>query len=54
MSNKQCMGPDTVWNSTYITPSMMCAADIGKAACFGDSGGPLVIKEGITYSVIGE
>ena len=53
MTNEQCIsGSD--WDSTDITPSMMCAADTGKAACFGDSGGPLVIKEGIAYFVIGE
>ena len=54
MTNEECIGPDTVYDESVITPSMMCAAGPGKGACQGDSGGALVTKEGLKYTVIGK
>ena len=44
MTNTQCVTPNTLYSSSLITSTMICAADTGKDSCQGDSGGPLIVK----------
>jgi secreted trypsin-like serine protease len=53
MTNSACSS-GTLYDPSWITDNMICAADDGKDACQGDSGGPLIAKEtGESYSQIG-
>ena len=44
MTNAKCSSPNTVYSSSQITSSMICASEPGKDSCQGDSGGPLIIE----------
>jgi len=49
MTNSACTGSSTVYTSSQITDTMICAKETGKDSCQGDSGGPLVYKTASGY-----
>ena len=48
ITKEKCVKPYTVYNSSRVTNSMVCAGNLnvgGVGTCIGDGGGPLIVSK---------